>query len=64
MRRVHVIWEEIREGDLRVDALRGLVLRSPPYSEEVCDMVKECTQRVGTYEKSGNKSDYGKYRYI
>ena len=51
MRRIRVIWEEIQQGDLRVDALHGLTLRSPPYSEELCDLVKECAKRVCDNEK-------------
>ena len=47
MRRVKVVWDEIGDGDLCVEALRGLVLRPPPYPEELCVMIEECSQRVG-----------------
>lgn len=46
IRRIHVFWKEIREGDLRVEALKGLTLRSPPYEDSLQELILECTQRV------------------
>ena len=46
LRRVRVFWNEIQEGDLRVEALKGLTLRSPPYEETLQELMRECAERV------------------
>lgn len=46
MRRVRVLWNEIQNGDLRVEALKGLMMRSPPYDEGLQELMRECAERV------------------
>ena len=46
-RRVRVLWEHIDSHELRVEAMKGMESRLPPYSAALMAMVEECVGYVG-----------------
>lgn len=51
-RRVRVLWDHIRSHELRVEALKGVESRLPPYSAALMAMVEECVGYVGAGERA------------
>ena len=51
-RRVRVLWDHIRSHELRVEALKGVESRLPPYSAALMAMVEECVGYVDAGERA------------